>query len=69
MSEHDQIVNLKSQFNTARDKELQKKILDSLLTYGENGITVISDLISNPFVDSEVKTYGLDLINNYRKSH
>jgi transcription initiation factor TFIID subunit TAF12 len=63
-----QIQNLRNQYVTAWNEQ-RIEILDLLESYGEQGITTISELISSQFGSEEVKTHGLNIISNFKNNH
>lgn len=67
LNEDIQIENLKNAFWVSIDSKEQKSILDSLIQYNDKGITAIKELLISSDL-AEVKSYGLELINNYNKN-
>lgn len=61
MPEDKQIEDLKSQFRRTTESELQKRIVNTISAYQNNGIDTINELISST-IDDEVKSHGLNLI-------
>jgi len=66
MSEEKQIEDIKNRFLSTVDPETRKKVLDALATYGSKAINPINDLIKIT-VDTDVKSYWLDLIRQIRE--
>ncbi len=67
-NEENQIEDLKRQFRNSDNTELQKSVLDSLITYRDKGIGAIMELINGIRVEDEVKFYGLDVLKNFKHS-
>ena len=66
MSDDKQIYDLKNQYKTTVYPNTRRRILDILVVYGPKAINHINELLSLT-VDSDVKAYGLDLIQKIRE--
>jgi hypothetical protein len=67
MPEDKQIEDLKSQFRRTTESELQKRIVNTISAYQNNGIDTINELISST-IDDEVKSHGLNLIKKIKQN-
>ncbi|MDR4491606.1 MAG: hypothetical protein R2685_12010 [Candidatus Nitrosocosmicus sp.] len=67
-NENNQIQDIKLQYIKETNKEIRKKALDVLATYGNKGIDPINDLIGSYTKEDDLKSHGLDLIKKIRES-